>query len=45
MNDLKNMKAVNEQIKNDRIFSFVVSTLGAIIGIGAFIFSIHVLLG
>ena len=45
MKDLKNMKAVNEQIKTDKIFSIMVSTLGAIIGIGAFIFSIHVLLG
>ena len=45
MKDLKNMKAVNKQIRSDKIATFAVSVLGALIGAACIIFSIDVLLG
>jgi hypothetical protein len=45
MTDYKNMKAVNKQIRNDKIATFAFSTLGALIGAACIIFSIDTLLG
>ena len=45
MKDLKNMNAVNKQINIDKKITTAVSILGIIMGLGATIFSIHVMLG
>jgi len=42
---LQETKEVKAQIRNDKIATFVVSVLGALIGAGCIIFSIDVLLG
>lgn len=45
MKDLKNMNAVNQQINTDKKITLAVSTLGIIMGLGATILFIDLLLG
>ena len=45
MKDLKNMKAVNDQIQFDKRMTLTFSILGGLIGVGCFIWAIDVLLG
>ena len=45
MNDLKNMNAINSQINTDKKITLAVSILGSLMGLGATILFIHLILG